>query len=84
MELLKDYDCTIEYHPGKANVVANALSRKSTKNLYYVRAIRVPLLMELRSLGVELILDASGGILATLKVRPLLVERIMQAQTANN
>ena len=29
MELLKDYDCTIEYHSGKANVVADALSRKT-------------------------------------------------------
>ena len=26
LELIKDYDCTIEYHPGKANVVADALS----------------------------------------------------------
>jgi len=30
MELLKDYDCDIPYHPGKANKVVNALSRKSS------------------------------------------------------
>jgi hypothetical protein len=29
LELIKDYDCRIMYHSGKANVVADALSRKS-------------------------------------------------------
>ncbi|GKF85886.1 hypothetical protein Tco_0253713 [Tanacetum coccineum] len=28
IELLSDYDCVIRYHPGKANVVADALSMK--------------------------------------------------------
>ena len=29
LELFKYYDCIIDYHPGKANVVANSLSRKA-------------------------------------------------------
>ena len=33
LELLKDYDLTIHYHPRKTNVVADALSRKSMENL---------------------------------------------------
>ena len=80
MELLKDYDCTIEYHPGKANVVADALSRKSTGSLHYIHATKMPMLIELRKLNVELNAIEPDCILATLKVRPLLMERIIQAQ----
>ncbi|GJR41265.1 putative reverse transcriptase domain-containing protein [Tanacetum coccineum] len=35
LELLADYDCEIRYHPGKANVVADALSQKDLKKLYW-------------------------------------------------
>ncbi|GKC03512.1 putative reverse transcriptase domain-containing protein [Tanacetum coccineum] len=39
LELLSDYDCEIQHHPGKANVVADALTRKERIKLYYdVRA----------------------------------------------
>ncbi|XP_070017426.1 uncharacterized protein [Nicotiana sylvestris] len=36
MEILKDYDCSILYHPGKANLVADALSRKSMGSLAHI------------------------------------------------
>ena len=54
MELIKDYDCTIHYHPGKANVVADALSRKASGRLSCIRCARVAHIMELRLMGVEL------------------------------
>ncbi|GJV34365.1 putative reverse transcriptase domain-containing protein [Tanacetum coccineum] len=39
LELLSDYDCELRYHPGKANVVADALSRKSRPKPLRVRAL---------------------------------------------
>ncbi|KAD6454275.1 hypothetical protein E3N88_08981 [Mikania micrantha] len=38
LELLKDYDCEILYHPGKANVVADALSRKTEHSSIRVKS----------------------------------------------
>ncbi|GJS33377.1 hypothetical protein Tco_0531759 [Tanacetum coccineum] len=39
LELLRNYDCEIHYHPGKANVVADALSRKERNKPLRVRAL---------------------------------------------
>ncbi|GJV93166.1 putative nucleotidyltransferase, ribonuclease H [Tanacetum coccineum] len=39
LELLSDYDCELRYHPGKANVVADALSRKSRPKPLRVQAL---------------------------------------------
>ncbi|GKB86342.1 putative reverse transcriptase domain-containing protein [Tanacetum coccineum] len=39
LELLSDYDCEIRYHPGKANVVADALSKKERIKPLRVRAL---------------------------------------------
>ena len=46
LELLKDYDCTISYHPGKANVVTDALSRKSMGSLAHITVERQPAVSE--------------------------------------
>ncbi|VVA41440.1 PREDICTED: retrotransposon, partial [Prunus dulcis] len=68
LELIKDYDCTIEHHPRRANVVADALSRKSSSSVAYLRGRYVPLMIELRKLRVELGMDEQGALLATLRV----------------
>ncbi|KAD4982099.1 hypothetical protein E3N88_18770 [Mikania micrantha] len=47
METLNDYDCEIIYHEGKANVVADALSRKEIEKPRRVRALRLELQVDL-------------------------------------
>ncbi|GLT69309.1 hypothetical protein SLA2020_414680 [Shorea laevis] len=46
LKLIKDYDCEINYHPGKANVLADALSWKSTIKLSALGTSQPQLIME--------------------------------------
>ncbi|KAJ0589137.1 putative nucleotidyltransferase, Ribonuclease H [Helianthus annuus] len=49
MELLSDYDCDIQYHVGKANVVADALSRKYHEKPRRVRSLKLNLQVDLNN-----------------------------------
>ena len=50
MELLKDYDCIILYHPGKENMVTNAFSHKSMDSLAHVTKMRRSFIREIHKL----------------------------------
>nr|GEZ30465.1 putative reverse transcriptase domain-containing protein [Tanacetum cinerariifolium] len=49
IELFSDYDCKIRYHPGKANVVADALSRKERAKPRRVRAMSMTILSSIKA-----------------------------------
>ncbi|XP_074323658.1 uncharacterized protein LOC141660565 [Apium graveolens] len=67
------------YHPGKANIVADAISRKNLGSV--ASLITQPhLISYLERLGVELYVRGSSGSIANLKVKPNLVSRIKEAQ----
>ncbi|XP_059288374.1 uncharacterized protein LOC132041682 [Lycium ferocissimum] len=68
LELIKDYDCMIGYHPGKANVVADALSRKSFASL---SLSPLPLFPELRAMNACLAFNSDGSIFASLQAKPI-------------
>ncbi|KAJ4710029.1 Retrotransposon protein, putative, Ty3-gypsy subclass [Melia azedarach] len=80
IELIKDYDCTIDYQPGKANVVADALSRKSFSSIAHMRVTYFPSLADLRSLRVDLAVKDNGALLAHFHVRPVLIDHIREMQ----
>jgi hypothetical protein len=51
LELIKDYELEIHYHPGKANVVADALSRMSQVNMLAAHPMPYELAKEFDSLS---------------------------------
>ena len=81
LELIKDYDMKLHYHPGKANVVADALSRKSHVNTLMMGGIPNELAEDLRELCLEIV---PRGYVAALEIQSTLMDKIREAQKSDN
>jgi hypothetical protein len=64
VELIKDYDCIIDYHPGKANVVVDALSRKGKMVINDMDLKEQESIVELKKIGLQLSVGPKGSLLA--------------------
>jgi ribonuclease HI len=80
LELIKDYDLEVHYHPGKANVVADALSRKAHCSCLSIEAFDETLCWEMSKLNLEII---PQGDLNHLSVEATLRDSIVLAQQHN-
>ena len=75
LELIKDYDLEVHYHPRKANVVADALSRKSYDNEVQVAPISSELCAEFKRLNLGFVTNA-----VELVLEPKLEQEIRKGQ----
>jgi hypothetical protein len=75
LELIKDYDLEVHYHPGKANVIANAFSRKSYANEVQVIPMSSELCAECEHLNLGFTINA-----VELVLEPTLEQEIRKGQ----
>jgi hypothetical protein len=77
LELIKDYDLEVHYHPGKANVVEDALSRKAHCHCLSIEIFSETLCYQMRKLNLEII---PQGSLNLISIEPTLQDRIIMSQ----
>jgi hypothetical protein len=73
LELIKDYDLEIHYHPGKANLVADALSRKEHVHSAFVAQLPDEIVEDFRRLNLGIVTHIEG---VTIDVEPTLEQEI--------
>ena len=77
VEMIQEYNPSIEYTPGKANVIADALSRKAYCNSLILKPYQPELCEAFRKLNLQVV---PQGFLANLQVSPTLEDQIRQDQ----
>jgi hypothetical protein len=77
LELIKDYDLEINYHPGKANVVAGALSRRSHVSQLVVDSMSFELCEEFDKLNLRIVANTEA---MEMKVGSSLLQEIQRGQ----
>jgi hypothetical protein len=75
--LIKDYELEIHYHPGKVNVVADALSRKSQVNMMVAPPMPYELTKEFDRLSLRVLNNTHG---VTVELEPTLEQDIKDGQ----
>ena len=76
LELVKDYDCEIFYHPGKMNSIVDALSKKEGARLMSIHTMHPELQREISEMELKLIV----GRLANLTIQPTIFQGMTGAQ----
>ena len=79
LELVKDYDIEILYHIGKANVVADALSRKIVHTSAMI-TIQERVQDEMKRAGIDVVVKGGSVQMAQLTIQPTLRKKIIDAQ----
>jgi hypothetical protein len=80
LELIKDYDLEIHYHPGKANLVAYALSRKEHVHSAFVVQLPDELAKDFERLNLGIVTHMEG---VTIELEPTLEQEIRKGQVGD-
>ena len=80
--VLEDYDFTLHYHPGKANVVVDALNQKSRGALASIASLEWQMLETVGQFRLQYI-EKAQGTLGSLVATPSLLSRVIQSQGQN-